>query len=290
MSMKHGRYSKNDIESIHSFLLRYLIKATAAFVTMLLFLSGLGIVYNYTSSKVTLQNNPYTYIPGNANDIWRGTYGNISIIVFFGDNYFGAIVYGQNLILENSKIFKIFRVQLYLREPLICFNVPVISVPKNSSFSFIGFNILAKLFGQNISLNSSGSEYIANPESSIMIFGNLAAIKASLTSSYYGTFINQSKLLPIQNDNFLSFEYIHSPFQPICSATGNISHSSVQIYLYLNPIINSFDIFILIGYILPSNATIFPLPNNGVLITVENGNSLYEFIYANFNLFLDSVI
>ncbi len=257
---------------------------------MIILLSSLGIIYNNTSPKVELQSNPYTYIPGNAYNIWRGTYGNTSVMMFSGHNYYGAIIYGQNMIIENSKIFNIFRTQLYLREPLTCFNVPVISVPDNSSFSFKGFNVMGQLLGQNISINSNGYEYIANPVSNILIFGNLDAIKASLTASYYGTFINPIKLLPILNSNLLSFEYIHSAFQFVYSITGNISFTSLQFHIYLNPSFNSFYLFIILGYIMPANSTILPLPNNGVLLTVNSGNSLYEFLYVNFNLFMDSVV
>ena len=270
--------------------MRYLIKVAVAFVVTILLLSGLGIVYHNTFLKVKLQNNPYTYIPGNVRDIWRGTYKNTSVILFSGNNYYGAIIYGQNMIIENSKIFNIFRTQLYLKETLTYFNVPIISIPDNSSFSFTGFSFLGQLFGQNISIASNGSQYVANPESSIMIFGSLVAIKASLNSSYYGTFINPLELLPILNDNILSFEYLHPTLQFVCSITGNVSYTSLQLHIYLNPKFNSFYAFIILGYILPANATILPLPENGVLLTINSGNSLYEFLYANFQLFMDSVV
>ena len=145
-----------------------------AFITMALVFTGVGVAYRVTAQNAELQANPYSYIPANVNDIWRGTYDNMTAIVFSGSTYYGAIIFGQSLIIEKSNLFKVFSTQLNLHVSLVIYNVPIISIPDNSTFSFSGFNLIDRMFGGNTSSGEHGHQYIANPESGIMIMGSLA--------------------------------------------------------------------------------------------------------------------
>ena len=270
--------------------MKYSAKMAVAFITLALVFTGVGVAYRETAKNAELQANPYSYIPSKVNDIWRGTYDNTTVIVFSGSTYYGAIIFGQNLIIEKSNLFKVFSTQLNLHVSLVLYNVPIISIPDNSTFSFSGFGLIDRMFGGNTSLGKHGYQYIANPESGIMIMGSLAAIIASLTSSYQKTFISTFELSPILNTNFFSFEIIHPTSQIINFASGNISGRSMQVYLYLNNRINSVELFIILGYILPANSTVIPLPDNGLLLTLNQGNFFYEFTYINLELFMTLVI
>ncbi|MCL5804436.1 MAG: hypothetical protein M1306_03920, partial [Candidatus Thermoplasmatota archaeon] len=64
----------------------------------------------------------------------------------------------------------------------------------------------------------------------------------------------------------------------------------MQVHLYLNDRINSFELFIILGYILPANSSVLPLPDNGLLLTLNHGNFFYEFTYINLELFMTLVI
>ena len=281
---------KDDIYCMYPFSMKYSAKMAVALITMALVFTGVGIAYRETAANAELQANPYSYIPANINDIWRGTYDNTTVIVFSGSNYYGAIIFGQNLIVEKSNLFKIFSSQLNLHVSLVIYNVPIISIPENSTFSFSGFSLIDRMLGQNTSLGIQGYQYIANPESGIMIMGSLEAIKVSLASSYQDTFINSFELSPILNNNFFSFEIIHPLSQYFYFASGNISGKSMQVHLYLNDRINSFELFIILGYILPANSSVLPLPDNGLLLTLNHGNFFYEFTYINLELFMTLVI